>query len=48
LSVDSSAGPEMMSGARFVDEDGADFVDDHGEVMATLNAIREVVLHVVA
>ena len=33
--------------ARFVDEDGVDFVDD-GEVVAALDAIREVVLHVVA
>ena len=34
-------------GARFVDEDGVDFIDDR-EVMAALDAIREVVLHVVA
>src|SRR5712671_5185779 len=34
-------------GARLVDQDGVNFVDD-GEVMAALNAVREVVLHVVA
>ena len=34
-------------GARFVDQDGVDFVDD-AEVMSALDAIREVVLHVVA
>ena len=33
--------------ARFVDEDGVDFVDD-GEMMAALHAIGEIVLHVVA
>src|SRR5882762_5554464 len=34
-------------GARLVDQDGIDFIDD-GEVMAALHAVREVVLHVVA
>ena len=33
--------------ARFVDQDGVDFVDD-AEVMAALDAIGEIVLHVVA
>src|SRR6266403_933310 len=34
-------------GARLVDQDGVNFVDD-GEVMAALNAVGEVVLHGVA
>src|SRR5258708_3815958 len=34
-------------GARFVDQDGIDFIDD-GEVMAALHAVSEIVLHVVA
>src|SRR5258708_23159644 len=34
-------------GARFVDQDGVDFIDD-GEMMAALHTVREVVLHVVA
>jgi hypothetical protein len=34
-------------GARFVDEDGVDFVDDT-ELVAALDALSEVVLHVVA
>ena len=34
-------------GARFVDQDGVDFIDD-AEVVAALDAIREIVLHVVA
>src|SRR5882757_7750226 len=36
---------DNQRGARLVDQDGVDFIDD-GEVMATLNAVREVVLHV--
>jgi len=48
LSVDSSDGPEMISGgARFVDENGVHFVDD-GELVSALHAMREVVLHIVA
>ena len=34
-------------GARFVDEDGVDFVDD-GEVVAALHTVGQVVLHIVA
>ena len=34
-------------GARFVDEDGVDFVDD-GELVPALDALRQVILHVVA
>src|SRR5262249_61453117 len=34
-------------GARFVDENGVDFVHD-GELVAALDAVRQVILHVVA
>ncbi len=34
-------------GARLVDEDGVDFVDD-GELVSPLHALRQVVLHIVA
>ncbi len=48
LSVDSSLGPEMMSGsARLVDQDGIHFVDD-GVLMAALDTVFQAELHVVA